>query len=343
MFLPYRLGENWGYLDKSGQIVIQARFESTGKVDGGNPYGIRDDGIAILSLSGEELSFVPNAWSMNPFSQGLLAIHRDDKVGYCNQRGEVVIAPQFEVATTFGKVSATACVGTADAERWGRLSPQGKWHEEPRYAFLRDLANIGRFSGGRLVDSDKYVVVDELGRRTIEEEFLDVRLESEGLIPVRYTKSRKMGWIDIQGNRVCADRFDDLGGYFTSGMIAAKVNDHWGVVDVQGNWVFEATFSFIGHRSSGLWSAVIKGDYRGDFGMPCDELQGFVDDKGAVAIPPKFMRVHDFKSDRSLVYFPRSNDASIRTPIPFGYVDPQGTIVWQEESGGGKGVGHRNA
>src|SRR5690242_16534941 len=90
---PVLVGDRWGYIDKSGNIVINPQFERAGT-----------------------------------FSSGLAAV-RLGKWGYVDQSGKLVINPQFDEATAFqGGLAAVRFSG-----RYGFINPEGKYVVNPQF------------------------------------------------------------------------------------------------------------------------------------------------------------------------------------------------------------------
>lgn len=76
--LPEEIDGNWGYVNKSGAIIIKPQFVSV---------GIFSEGLAAAQLQ------------------------VGGKLGFINERGEVVIAPRFDSALNFFRGMAAVRIG----------------------------------------------------------------------------------------------------------------------------------------------------------------------------------------------------------------------------------------
>ena len=137
---PVKIGDKWGYINQRGEVVINSQFdyamnfsEGLAAVKIGRKWGYahQGGGVAIKPRFSEAESF-SNGWakaridtsfrggrsswygSVNRegkffhgvfyFSEGLSPVRIGDKWGYINQRGEIVIKPQFNEAAHFRKM-----------------------------------------------------------------------------------------------------------------------------------------------------------------------------------------------------------------------------------------------
>src|SRR6218665_3770394 len=83
LLAPVKIGDQWGYIDKSGKIAISPQFDF--------------------------------AWS---FKEGMAPIQLGGKCGYIDRTGKIVINPQFEFAWSFqegvGKIKLGGKYGYID-------------------------------------------------------------------------------------------------------------------------------------------------------------------------------------------------------------------------------------
>jgi hypothetical protein len=114
----------WGYIDRSGKVVVRYQFE--------------------------------DAWL---FSEGLAPVCVDGKWGYIHASGVVVIQPQYEYAWPFSEGKGRVLVGERDVyvdrgkrlirvgQKHGYIDKNGKMAIEPRYdaawEFSKGLARVG--------------------------------------------------------------------------------------------------------------------------------------------------------------------------------------------------------
>src|SRR5262249_33154031 len=89
-----RQGKNWGYMDRSGKVMIEPRFDSEGD-----------------------------------FFHGLARVRSDHKWGFIDEKGELKVLYQFDDALDFIGELAPARIG----RKWGYIDPKGRWVVPPAY------------------------------------------------------------------------------------------------------------------------------------------------------------------------------------------------------------------
>lgn len=172
----------WGYVDQTGKVVIEARFN--------------------LGLT---------------FSEGLAAVEVSEnqnfagKIGYIDRNGRMVIQPQFDrggVWSDYAFTEGLAAVAIANRD-WGYIDKTGKFAIPPRFD------DAFPFSEGRAVvgiaepawAERKYGVIDNRGRWIVEPRYEYVGQFSEGLASILV--NGKTGYIDLQGQMVIKPQFGD--------------------------------------------------------------------------------------------------------------------------------------
>jgi len=133
--------DEWGYIDKEGNCVIEAKFDFAGEFS---------DGLAVAGHNGKkglinkygEFVVEPEYDYINEFSDGLakVSIRWGDreryKYGYIDKPGNVIIEIEYDDASDFSNGLAAVMV---DGE-WGYINKSGEMVIEPQF----DLA--GAFS-----------------------------------------------------------------------------------------------------------------------------------------------------------------------------------------------------
>lgn len=104
---PIETNGKWGYIDKSGTIVITPQWNEA-----------------------------------ESFSEGLARVSVDGKYGYINSNGEYVIKPQFDFAGDFSEGMAPVSIG----DMYGYINNKGKYLINPQfeeaYSFSNGLASV---------------------------------------------------------------------------------------------------------------------------------------------------------------------------------------------------------
>lgn len=179
----------------------------------------------------------------------LTSFEENGKWGYRDDRGFVVIQPQFEMAQEFSKGIAAV----VDSEGWAYINTRGK-------VLLRPLVvdnGPDDFSEGlaRFRQEGKIGFFDVSGRPVIIPTFDFARPFSEGLaafceackeIPEdehRVIKGGKWGFIDRKGDATIPAKFDEAES-FREGRARVKVDGQWGYIDKKGQTTMDYAFEF---------------------------------------------------------------------------------------------------
>ena len=236
---------NWGYVDKTGRLVIQTQFVKA-----------------------------------EPFKSGLAAVQHVDKWGFIDSNGSWIIGPQFEDVANFSEGLAGVCkinwgfidktgryafesrfeeVGrfseglTAARQKgkWGFIDKTGSWVIKPQFkdvcVFKDGLAGVCRYksqfensgSYGDVVDIHLWGFIDKKGEWVIRPQYEDVGVFNEGLVEVKLKD--KWGYIDKTGIYVIQPSYKAVT-EFSNGLAAVCQKGKWGYIDKTGNWVIQPQF-----------------------------------------------------------------------------------------------------
>ncbi len=249
--------------------------------------------------------------------------------GYVDRNGHLVIPPKFEEAESFSE--GVAVIGYYDKElewvgatprkgRWVRrfISRSGEWAVGGTFVgidrgFDRGMAIVSRSlgysekSGGMI--SETYVI-DKTGRELWKLGSPSVDRFSDDAIIVELERKPSghslYNYKDREGRLLCYSSFEDPSG-FSEGLAAIRVNDKYGFINKQCDFVIEPTFAYADSFSDGL-AAVKDASY----------LAGFIDKSGKWVIEPRFDWVDKFNEGFALFL-----DGS-----KSGYIDRSGNVIW---------------
>lgn len=260
--IPVRKNGLWGYITPTGEMAIEPRFERAGV-----------------------------------FGKGRAAVAVDDKLGFIDESGSVVIECQYQ--TAFGgwvrKPFKDDIHAVCLAEKWGFIGLDGK--EVIPFTFQQ----VSPLSDGLIVveeiaeTNSKWGAIDAAGREVIPIEFGELRPSlKEGLVGAsrHYDGPRKIG----------VDLIDDC---------------RWGFVDRTGAEIIAFDFSRVGDFADGLasaanWEAGSASSEAGQF--------GYIDQDGDVVIPFQFDWAFDFEGELALVKDKSGDEA-------YGFINRRGHLV----------------
>lgn len=236
---------------------------------------IPESGVPKQYIAGSQNLFAipPSVGGFQAFSQGLTVVSANAKFGYIDTTGKLAIAPRFDSALPFSEDLAAAAVRQPDGEaRWGYINRQGQWVIEPR------LINVTPFS--------------------------------EGLAAVRVGVEPKYGFIDKTGKLVIPAQYDAVLP-FTEGLAAAQLNQQWGYINPQGQWVIQPqSYTAVTEFSEGM--ARVEQNIR----------VGFIDKTGKLVIPLQYANAEPFAEGLAAVRTEESR---------WGYMDKSGKWVIQPQ------------
>jgi hypothetical protein len=279
----YRKGL-YGYIDRSGDWVIEPRFVEASGWEGG---------AARVSLPGGYYSFIGSngKYLMQPrrferleyLSEGLAAfepevMHRTagfiNKVGFLDTTGHVVITPRFIGANDFSEGVAAASV---EFDSCGYIDRQGNFVIEPAFEF----SSCGSFSEGlaRVAKAGKSGYIDHTGSFVISPIYDYAYEFSEGYAVVGI-RSRYI-FINKSGTPLGTSSYS-FARSFSEGLAAVAADHNWGFIDKAGTLAIPAKYEEVGDFSEGLaWVQI-------------DRKRGYIDVHGNLVVAPKYDQAFDF-------------------------------------------------
>ncbi len=213
---PARRDGRWGYIDSSGDFVIEPAFEWATSFDSGRAMVRLWGRWGYIDKTGKLVIDV--AYGMaRPFSEDLAAVMAGGGWSYIDTDGSVVIPGPFESAGRFSEGLAQVTDGT------GRyiINRKGAVVATLPFAGGEGMAGAEWFSGG-LMAVDR--IMETVGSPVVEGKEAD---EGPGLVAGE--PLIKMGYVDKTGAVVIAFIFEDAGP-FVEGLAPVKVDGKWGYI-----------------------------------------------------------------------------------------------------------------
>ena len=255
---PVKQDKKWGYIDKTGRIIIPFKFD-----------GAHD------------------------FSEGLAAVNIEEKTGYIDKTGKFVIQPRFISGFSFSEGLAVVLIrrigqeGRTSLYQYGYIDRAGRVviqpPQDPVSLKWLTMAYKGlAFSEGlAYMAHGKLGYIDKAGKLIIPPKYNDVQPFSEGLAAVAI--GGEYGYIDRSGKMVIPPQFENAGP-FSEGLAAVQIKGKYGYIDKTGKLVINGEeFVLARGFSEGLAAVMVKNDQ-----------YGYIDKTGKFVIQPQFHRVGDF-------------------------------------------------
>jgi hypothetical protein len=201
----------WGYIDKTGKLAIEGRFQQ-----------------------------------VHPFQEGRAPVQEKGKeAGFIDLSGTYVVAPHFSWALPFehGKAlvqmagERRAYPRKTGAPHWGVIDGSGE------FVIPAKFSDLGRFREGLAFACEygaKCGYIDEQGRYEIAPQFDSASDFHEGraVVLVKQTGGNGFGYIDRAGKMVVAPQFSEAGP-FSNGLGRVRRGDRYGYVRRDGKVVPE--------------------------------------------------------------------------------------------------------
>lgn len=246
----------------------------------------------------------------------LFVIQHGAKIGFINQKGEEVIAPQFTNNQHYhhktGAVDFSDLVPVKKGSKWGFIDETGAFKIKPKFDlvgyFKGDLAFVGKKyeseSSYPEIPDCTYGYINRTGEMVLDFEYIEASNFENGhaLVakPLAGTKKlylckRNFSLINEQGEEVESEQYaylkkfpntaKDLRFYDDLAIMADPTTLKYGFVNKKGDWAIEPHFETSPHDFTD-----------GMAGFLAKKKWGFINKKGEVVIPPKYDEVNYFNN-----------------------------------------------
>lgn len=191
--IPFRKGDKWGFSDVNKTLIINAEYDETEPFSEGRARVRREYTSAYIDKTGRVVSpFKPDGRSYrlifefgglrdNPDDKGnddLKILQRDDKYGFADRNGNVVIDPQYDRVTSFRDgLAAVQLRGNC-----GFIDKNGntvvKFEYDSAHSFSEGLAGVQKNTDGL------WGYIDKTGKLVIDFKYKQILWFKDGLAKV---------------------------------------------------------------------------------------------------------------------------------------------------------------
>ena len=322
LLFPIVRNGKYGFINKSGEVVIKPQFHSARDFSEGLAMiCVKRKGHYLWGYIGKTGRIVIDPQFANievrsgNFSEGLARVMLDRKYGYIDKTGQMVIEPQFEPFGAAPRDTGAFCEGLACIRldgKYGYIDKAGQIVIEPEF----ETFHIGfRFSEGlvRAQFGRKWGYLNKSGEVAIEPQFDGARDFSEGLAAVKI--GGRMGFIDKTGSVVIEPQFSgwEFISGFSEGLARVWISKKWCFIDRKGGIVIELEPRLGAGRDFSEGRALVSIGYKESY------KAGYIDKAGKVVVEPQFDYAQDFSEGLARVSVGRKK----------GYIDKMGNYVWE--------------
>ncbi|MCK4667350.1 WG repeat-containing protein [Candidatus Dependentiae bacterium] len=245
----------------------------------------------------------------------LLPVKVNNKWGYINEEGKMVIKPQFKYANDFSEGYAWIILND---KRHAIINTKAE-----KQFYIKEGYKVYEFHDGYL----RFEYLESKGyMNTIGEE----------IIPCKYTKAwdfkegiavvvenDKYGVINKKGEYIIKPIYEGMNSEFSEEVIGVKINGQWGYIDKKGNWVIDPKFNedYVSRFSDGL--AVV---YRKNY----NDNDYLINKKGIIIFENRFHFICPFNDGKAR--YSRKEKINHSEKYYEGVIDIHGNILWEKSS-----------
>jgi hypothetical protein len=190
VLLPVKVSGKWGYVNSSGQLVVNPQFDRAEEFH---------EGRAAVCLG------KPCSWWESP---------GDSRWGYIDFSGKVVVSPQYAAASSFSEGLASVCMGDCSGPNTSKPANRGYIDLDGKVVIAMQFGIAGDFKEGLAQvcigkcdwDKDsgyngKFGFIDHSGHFVINPQYDNASDFKNGFASVTLGKSNdaKSGYIDKTG------------------------------------------------------------------------------------------------------------------------------------------------
>ncbi len=226
----------------------------------------KDDKWGFIDQTGK-IVIPPQFDTVSSFQDGLAQVIQQRKVAFIDTAGKIVLRPDFEIVRDFSEGFAAVNNGEKRNPIVGIILEPGRWgyiDKTGKLALPMRFTHAEAFSEGlAAVELDKHTgFIDRTGKMVLEVP-LDVTLDfSEGIVGV--LRSGRISYWDRTGTKLNTPPLDADSSYhsFSEGLATIATNGKSGYIDKTGKLVIPAEYEDAEDFSEGLAAAQVTGEMR---------------------------------------------------------------------------------
>lgn len=320
----------YSYIDKAGKIVIDAHHYESGSnfSEGLAAVQVQNKGWGFIDKTGT-LVIPPQFESALSFSEGLAAVLLDDKWGFIDKNGILVIENQFDWVARF---SEGVAFGQRSSKPRRSQRPRPAGSEVLVESYIVEVWDLVNDSGNeRAADDAESVVIDSTGKilasldqKRLEGDIDDARF-SEGLLCVYSLENDAHGYVDKSWEFVIQPKFSGAAPFSEGLARVAVIEDEMeklAFIDKEGNFVIPPTFNtdYDFRRNSSNFSEGLAAVSEGlNPSRTRESTYVYIDKLGQIVLATEFFYAGEFHDGLAIVYSAETNR--------WGFIDKTGEVV----------------
>jgi len=275
-------GDKFGYIDKKGDVIIDFLYSAGQDFEQGRAVITRYERLGMIDRMGATI-FEPEFIDLDNLSDDLILGMKDSLYAYYDANGKMIIPERFDDAYPF--VDGKAKVEENGLQAY--IDKQGEYIVMPAFEeiefFTDELLIFGNHHTYGLMTASCQIVVPNKYER--------IGRLSEGLAIV--VLDGRLGYIDAYGQEVIAPQFDPIPNFLEhsqmkNGVAVVAKNKNYGIINAQGKEVIP-----LKNEDIGKWSDRIAVKRKGRW--------GFINRANRLVIAPQFDFAESFVGNTSII------------------------------------------
>ncbi len=322
--------ERWGYLDRSGTLVISATYDDNRPFREGRAVVRRGGRFGYIDTMGRSVTPL-RFTAAYAFHEGRARMRLpNDSIGFIDQTGEIVIAPTWEAAGDFSSGYAWA----RREDSYGYLNQDGRVVIPLAFSAAEDFTADGR---AIVANQEQYGMIDTTGKVVVAFRYERLQPFHAGLARAR--AEGRYGFIDTTGSWAIAPAYVQCGDFFHGHAAVQNESGAWQLIDSTGRIQAGGPFEQLWYGGDTLWIAERQGKYgaihpqRGtELPFQFDELQAFAAGRAPYALAGRWGYVATdgttVTGPNYLLAWPYRNElARVALASGIGFIDRAGRLV----------------
>lgn len=304
---PIKINDNIGFINQNGQIVIKPYYNSEYGFHEGFCIIYDDTNSYCIDHKGK-IRFKKNKYEpclSECVSDGMLPFTINDRYGFMDHNGKILIKPNFKSAFYF----LNGVANVHDGKLNGFIDKSGEYVISPQFKMVKNFSCERSFVwNGSFLGEDHWALIDKKGN--LLSDYIYEPLSSFNDDMAFVMKNTKFGYIDINNNYLPL-LYEPME-IFTEGLavIFNKDNGLFGFINKNGTLAIEPKYYQASSFTCGL--SLIKFDSHGKF--------GYINNKGELVIACVYDEAEIFKGGL----------AKVSKAGCMYYINTIGEIIWEE-------------
>jgi hypothetical protein len=165
-----------GIKDEEGNIIVPANYNFVAPYSDESFQVTKDGKHGFVGMDGKEfIKPTDEVECYCDFSEGLAAFRKNEKWGYINKQGKVVVKEQFQSCENF---SCGLAKVRNEKGMYGFINKQGKLVIKYKYTFVTDFIND--YASFQEKDSQLYGLIDANGKIVVDPEYVFISEVEDG-------------------------------------------------------------------------------------------------------------------------------------------------------------------